>query len=219
MSQESVLTSLQNTVHRNFALNRRIRVLAREIAALIPDNCSLLDIGTGSGEIALQVTQQKRGCSIRAIDTVCREDCQVPVDSYNGEHIPFAAGDFDYVMLIDVLHHTLAPLELMREAFRVARHAVIIKDHVCDSRFARTVMTATDWFANRQHGVSLPYNFWSTAQWRDAWKNSLAVAPEVYRDDFGLYPWISYLLFSRKMDFIAKLPTPKLSFKAQDNSN
>ena len=203
----SLLNSIQNSVHRSCALNRRIRVLARELATLIPENSTVLDVGTGSGEIARQIIELKRGVTIRAIDTVVRDHCAIPVEPYDGSIFPFADGTFDYVIVVDVLHHADDPLVVMREAFRVARRAVIIKDHVCNSWFARRVMSCTDWFANYRHSVSLPFNFWSTAKWREAWK-SLGTSPVEYRADFGLYPWISYLLFSREMDFIAKLSLP-----------
>jgi len=200
-------TSIHARVHRALTLDRRIRVLAEQLARLLPDHATVLDVGTGSGEIAREVARRRRGLTIDGIDTHVRPDPAIPVRQFDGFSIPAAAHSYDFVTIVDVLHHATDPMALLREAMRVARQAVILKDHNCDSRFARRVMTFTDWFGNRQHGVQLEFNFWSASQWRAAWQE-LGTAPSPYLTDFGLYPRLTRIVFAKDMDFIARLPVP-----------
>lgn len=200
--------SLHAQLHRAVTLDRRIRVLADQIAALLTDGSTVLDIGTGSGEIAHAISSKRRNLTIEGIDTHVRADAAIPVRSYDGLHVPAADRSYDYVSIVDVLHHTADPMVLLKEAMRVARRAVILKDHNCDSWFARRVMTFTDWFGNRQYGVALEFNFWQSGRWRTAFEE-LGVVPDVYLEDFGLYPKFTRLIFARNMDFIARLPVPE----------
>ena len=57
-----------------------------------------------------------------------RPETHVPVTPFDGEHLPFADGSFDAVILVDVLHHASDPLALMREALRVSRGLLVVKD-------------------------------------------------------------------------------------------
>lgn len=126
---------------------------------------------------------------------------------YDGTQFPFADGSYDYVTFVDVLHHTADPLALLVEAKRVARKGIIIKDHLCDSRLARRMLVFMDWVGNRQHGVALPNNFWSTAQWSEAWLR-LGTKPDAWVTRFGLYPGLLNPLFEGHRNFIARLPVP-----------
>lgn len=185
-------------------MRKRVRVLSAHIATLIDDRASVLDVGAGSGEISLLIKNIRPDIEIRAIDVLVRADCAVPVQSFDGRTIPYPDGSFDDVLLLDVLHHATEPMSLLEEAVRVARKAVIIKDHNCNTPFNRRVMKFTDWFGNRQYGVPLPYNFWSFRQWQDAWTR-LAKSPSYYSIEVGLYPKITRILFAKDMDFIARV--------------
>jgi SAM-dependent methyltransferase len=124
---------------------------------------------------------------------------------YEGTEFPFANQSHDYVTFIDVLHHTADPIVLMQEAKRVARKGIVIKDHLCDSWSARRMLIFMDWVGNRQHGVALPNNFWSTRQWNEAW-SKLGTKPDVWITSFGLYPGVLNPLFEGRRNFIARLP-------------
>ena len=79
-------------------------------------------------------------------------------------------------MLVDVLHQTDDPMNLLREAVRVARQAIVIKDHLLQGAFAYPTLRFMDWVGNARHGVALPYNYWTPAEWHGAFdKLGLAV--------------------------------------------
>ena len=71
-------------------------------------------------------------------------------------------------MFIDVLHHTSDPRVLQREAARVSRRWIIIKDHARTGLGAGPTLRFMDWVGNARYGVALPYNYWRESQWNQA---------------------------------------------------
>ena len=61
-----------------------------------------------------------------------RETAAIPVTIYDGRTLPFEAAAFDALIIVDVLHHADDPALLLREAARVARRSILIKDHTSD---------------------------------------------------------------------------------------
>ncbi|MFN8392505.1 MAG: class I SAM-dependent methyltransferase [Bdellovibrionota bacterium] len=200
----SFITHIHTKLHRRFALTRRVEVLARELSAMLPDNVSVLDVGCGSGEISREIIRRRSNVTLDGIDLVIRPDCAIPVKPYDGQTFPVADKSYDFVILVDVLHHTPDPMILLREAERVARRGIIVKDHNCNSQVRRLIMTITDTLGNWQYKVPLLFNFWPTRRWQEAW-SELGLVQEAYISDFGLYPPIRGCIFARDMDFIARL--------------
>jgi ubiquinone/menaquinone biosynthesis C-methylase UbiE len=182
-----------------------MRVLAAEVASLLPESGTVLDIGCGNGEISAQVAMRKPGLECFGIDIARRSSCAIQMSVYDGKRIPFPDRSYDYAMFIDVLHHTPDPLVLLEEAKRVARKGIIIKDHLSDSAWAERRLVFMDWVGNRQHGVVLPYNYWSSRQWADAWR-TMGVQPDVWNTQIGLYPKPFKSLFENGLHFLARIP-------------
>ncbi len=88
-------------------------------------------------------------------------------------------------MFIDVLHHTEDPLKLLREALRVARKGIIIKDHMVKGFLAWPTLRAVDWVGNAPYGVVLPYNYLSEDEWQSAFK-TLGLKVGFFRTDATL---------------------------------
>jgi len=61
-----------------------------------------------------------------------------------------------------------------------------------------------DRVGNRRHGVSLPYNYWTHAQWLSAFEK-LSLRIQDWRNRLGLYPVPGRFLFDRSLHFLAKL--------------
>ena len=128
----------------------------------------------------------------------------------DGEKIPFDDRSFDVVMFVDVLHHTQDPMVLLREAARVSRVSILLKDHNDNGVFSNTTLRMMDWVGNSPHGVALPYNYWKRRAW-DAAFAEVGVEPKVKIEKLGLYPALIDKVCGRQLHFIASLSVPAAS--------
>ena len=191
-------------VHRQYVHSRRVRVLSRRLASLIKPPATVLDVGCGDGLLAHSICQQVPGVSIEGVDVLVRGTTVIPVHPFDGDVIPHENASFDYVMLVDVLHHTDDPLRLLREATRVARRAVLVKDHLTSGMLAVPTLRLMDWVGNAAYGVRLPFNYWSLSQWNSAF-DELIVAVDHWETDLRMYPRPADFVFGRSLHFIARL--------------
>ncbi len=192
------------SMHGRFVHIRRIERLAEAIAPLIAPGWSVADVGCGDGVLAARVADQVGGVSVRGFEIAPRPDTAIPVEPFDGKRLPLDDNAVDAVMLVDVLHHTDDPNVLIAEAARVAKQAVIIKDHRTSRPAARLTLRLMDWIGNKPHHVALPYHYWSMAQWRQGWARAgLHVAGQQTR--LGLYPWPASWLFERGLHLLVKL--------------
>ena len=182
-------------------------MLAARLAEIMPPHATILDVGCGDGEIAWLLTQQRPDLKVTGVDVLVRPDTRVPVEPFDGHALPFAENSFDVVSFVDVLHHCERPLELLREARRVARHSIVIKDHSLEGFAAGQTLRFMDGVGNRRYGVALPYNYWRPNQWSAAFAElGLTVERQVRR--LHLYPWPLTLAFDRRLHFLARLRVP-----------
>jgi SAM-dependent methyltransferase len=190
------------TLHGKFVSKRRVPVLASHLAALIPQQSKVLDVGCGDGTIDALIMQQSPTVSIEGIDVLIRPARKISVCQFDGLHIPYSDAHFDVVMFVDVLHHADDPLLLLREARRVGR-SVLIKDHLRQGFLAAATLRFMDWVGNAHHGVALPYNFWSKAEWNAAF-DAVGLKQVEGKLSLGLYPAPASWLFERSLHFIGR---------------
>ena len=164
-------TTTVGALHEKLVFGRRVKVLGRHLAALIPPRAKVLDVGCGDGTLDQLILQQLPGVSIEGIDVLVRPATKIPVRPFDGAHIPYPDASFDVVMFVDVLHHTDDPLLLLQEARRVGK-IILIKDHTRKGFLAGPTLRFMDWVGNAPHGVVLPYNYWSERQWDDAFETA-----------------------------------------------
>ena len=193
-----------NAVHDQAVFRRRVRVLSEHLAAELDEEGSVLDLGCGDGSIARAVMDRKPGLTFHGIDVLIRPHTHIPVQLFDGRTIPAADGAFDWVTIVDVLHHTDDPSLLVAEAARVARKGVIIKDHLRVGFAAYATLRFMDWVGNKGHDVRLPYNYLSRAEW-DAVFARAGIKTRTWREALSLYPFPASLLFDRGLHFIATL--------------
>jgi len=195
--------TLIEQIHGRYVHGRRVRVLAGKLSALIPDKSTVLDVGCGDGRLAQLLLKDRPSLSLIGVDVLVRPDACIPVAWFDGKTLPQADHSVDVVMLVDVLHHTEDPNILLREAVRVARQALIVKDHLREGLFAGSILRFMDEIGNRRHGVALPHNYWTRAQWRKA-SGELKVTTKNWDESLHLYPFAADWLFGGSLHFIAR---------------
>lgn len=196
--------AVQTAIHDRFVHSGRVRALCDAIAPLIPPQGSIADVGCGDGQLAARLAESRPGIVIEGYDVGVRRRPFIHVHPFDGRRLPLEPDSVDGVLLIDVLHHTEDPLSLLREAVRVTRDFLIVKDHRLGRPGARTTLRLMDWVGNRGHGVSLAGRYWSEAQWRAAW-DELGLTVSYYSTALRLYPAPLRPFFETGLHFLAQL--------------
>lgn len=191
-------------LHETLVFTRRVEVLASWFAQLAPKDASILDVGCGDGLLSAVLRSKRRDLTLRGIDVLPRNHTHIPVEMFDGVRIPFEDDSFDAVLFSDVLHHIDDPSVLLREARRVARRCVLIKDHFREGWAAYQRLRFMDWVGNARYGVALPYNYWSENQWQRAWRE-IGLEPEESVTNLGLYPPPANWIFGARLHFMARL--------------
>jgi SAM-dependent methyltransferase len=204
MGTTSTAATMLGGIHETLVFNRRVSVLVESIGALIPSGSSILDVGTGDGQIAKAMAAMQPGNRVEGIDVMLRPTTHIPVTRFDGTTIPFPDKSFDVVSFVDVLHHTDDPSVLISEASRVARHAVVIKDHLSETRLDQATLRFMDWVGNAPHGVVLPYNYAARASWM-SWFMEAGLDVDRFETEVPLYPWPFSAVFGRELHFVARL--------------
>ena len=196
--------SLVERLHERLVFPRRVAILAERIAPHLPEGGRALDLGCGDGQIAAAVLALRPGLSIRGADVLVRPKTHIEVDRYDGVTLPYADRSFDAVMMVDVLHHTDDPLPVLREAERVSRGIVVVKDHLCDPWLGKARLTLMDLVGNARHGVHLANAYWERARWRTAFRE-IGFHEESWDERLGLYPRPVRWLVEDSLHFLARL--------------
>ena len=91
-----------------------------QVVSMVPANSRVLDIGCSSGVIARALVD--KGCSVTGIDYVPADNDEYfeafhVVDLDKGV-LPVKLGDFDYILLLDVIEHLKRPEEFVEMLYR-----------------------------------------------------------------------------------------------------
>ena len=195
------------SIHDGYVFNRRVRVLAGHLCKIIPQDVSVLDIGCGDGTLTRALCEQRPDLTAEGIDVLVRKQTRVPVKEFDGDTIPRPDNSFDIALFVDVLHHTNDPTILLREAARVARRAIVLKDHTRNGFLAGPTLRFMDWVGNARHGVALPYNYWPEKKWRETF-DAMNFTIAEWLPKLSLYPAPASWFFDRSLHFIARLDLP-----------
>jgi SAM-dependent methyltransferase len=191
-------------LHKLLIRDRRIRVLTEQVTPWIGPGDQILDIGSGTGKIAASLQRSQPLAEITGIDILIQPETPIKVVQYDGKTIPFPDKSFDTVMILDVLHHTENPGLLLKEAVRVAKYRIILKDHFSENRLDHAILKFMDDTGNSYLGIDRTYNYYSSKQWHELFKaNGLTV--EKLNSHPRLYTFPLSLFFDRSLHFVALL--------------
>jgi SAM-dependent methyltransferase len=202
--------NLAERVHDAYGGARRMRALCNHVVEMIPPRATLLDVGCGDGLLAERIGTLRSDVTVHGVDVLVRPGARIPVQAYDGLSIPHADDSFDCVLFGDVLHHCDDPIAVLREARRVARYSMLVKDHTLHGPFSWRLLRFMDDVGNKRHGVSMKYDYWPETRWHEVFRNlSLEIAE--WRSTLHLYPIAVDWLFGGALHFLADLRVPGAS--------
>jgi SAM-dependent methyltransferase len=191
-------------IHGRAVHQRRVKVLARRLAPMVPPGSRLLEIGCGDGRIAALLRDWVPQLEVEGVEVLPRADCAITCRAFDGTHLPFPDDSFDGCLLVDVVHHVSDPLPLLKDACRVSSQFVLIKDHFAESALDRWTLRFMDWVSNAPHGVALPYAYLTRSQWEELYR-PLGLSVDSSDRDLPLYPVPFASIFGRNLHFISRL--------------
>ena len=203
-----MIGSLLKAIHEP-VYEHRLDVLSDLITAQLRENDRVLDIGCGGGMLGHRILNHggcPAGVLVAGVEKFQRGGEPIDVTAYDGDRMPFDNDSFDVVILADVLHHVEDELQLLRDALRVARRFVIIKDHKPDGLLARPRICFLDWAANNPYGVKCLYRYHTRPEWTQIYDQvGLRVVAE--EETIDLYPPVFNELFGKRLQYFAVLET------------
>ena len=157
-------------LHQKASHKTRVLLLADIFSKIIENNKSqsikCLDVGCGDMQIAELIAARNLHTNWTCIDIYPLPDELKSSEKwkkyrpFDGLKIPFENQSFDFVVLCDVLHHSLAPASLLIECARVGKK-VIIKDHFQYGFISNLLLKWMDRFGNQAYGVHIPGRYFS----------------------------------------------------------
>lgn len=203
---QGMFLALQKKLHQSFVNNRRIEILSRHLAELIPEKVALvgLDVGCGSGLISESLAQRKPNLKLTGLDVLIRPGVVIPVRHCNQSSLPCRDKEADFCLLIDVLHHSEDPKQLLRECVRVGKRFILIKDHVRQNFFDGLMLRFMDWVGNRQYGTDRIDRYFSAKEWNKIF-HDLNLKVVTIESSLKLYPAPFSKLFDSHLHFMVRL--------------
>jgi len=184
--------------------SHRTNIISSLIIEMLPNNVNILDIGCGDGTIDKKIIEKKPTIKIAGVDVLKQKKSKIPVVIFDGKKLPFSKNSFDGTLLIDMLHHNDDISALMKEAVRVSKDFIIIKDHYLQGKISLYILKLMDWLGNRPYNINLLYNYYDYGQWENLFKD-LNLKKEQEINNLNLFSFPFTLIFDRDYHFIVKL--------------
>ena len=164
-----MLSQLVRFCYEKFAAPVRNNFLARQFASYFEGNEKVLDLGASEGKLAFELKRKLPSLDIIGADVVVQPKTYIPVTKYDGATLPFGDNFFDVVMLVDVVHHDDAR-KVLKEAKRVSRKYILVKDFYWKNKFEFFLLKFTDYLWNEPFGIKCKNKYLKISEWEDIFK-------------------------------------------------
>jgi ubiquinone/menaquinone biosynthesis C-methylase UbiE len=171
----------------------RASVLSRHLAPYFARSEEWLEIGAGQGLVA-RALQNATGARMTLVDVVDYNESGLPLQTYDGLHLPFADGAFDHSLFVFVLHHTLDPLPVLREALRVSRGSVLVVENNVAGGLRQRLTRAIDSLPHVRHGVPVCYRAQTIDEWQHAFERLRVHTELVARFSMNYGFWQNFVM-------------------------
>jgi len=138
--------------------------MLRLFKSVLKNEKTILDVGCGSCKFSNKI-QKRFNVKLRGIDIVEPKEKIIKFDLFDGETIPFKDNAFDAVLFVNVLHHTDTQNKLIKEALRVSKKSVFIKDHYYENKKQLFILKTADKLGNFLTNTKTPFLFKSLQDW------------------------------------------------------
>jgi len=142
------------------------KYLVKYLCPYLKNKNKVLDLGASCGRLSSKLSNNLKYSNFVGVDTHVQPKTFIPIIEYDGKKIPYADNSFDCVMIVDVLHHDKNPEAVIKEAKRVSKKNILIKDHYWKNKIDFMLLKYADYIGNKRYGVSLPYNFLKISEWK-----------------------------------------------------
>ena len=144
----------------------RISTLADLVLPYIENGDKVLDLGAGTGKIAEYILDRKK-IKLTLLDVTDEyKETDLEIQLYDGVKVPYKSNSFDCVLIIATLHHCDDPGQVLREAARVSKDRILIKEDKVDSKLDFFLLEFWHTAVSFLLGQDLLFSFKRNAVWR-----------------------------------------------------
>ncbi len=137
-----------NSAHQKSDLEQRIG----DIGDFIAEGDKVLDVGCGNGQFGEEIAK-RFNADVRGVDVVDYANADIPIEFYDGVHLPFEDNSFDVIVMAMMLHHVEHQEELLSEAIRCSRKGLVIYEDTYFSYWQKLSIIWNDFYSNRVIGL------------------------------------------------------------------
>jgi SAM-dependent methyltransferase len=167
-----IMLNLMKLFNEKIGFPLRWKYLVAYLSPYLRNSKKVLDLGASCGRLANELSKKLPNIDFVGVDTYVQPKTFIPIKRYNGKEIPFPDNSFDCVIIIDVLHHDENPTVILKEARRVSKKYILIKDHFWNNKLDFLLLKYADYIGNKPYGVALPYNFLRISDWKSMIKET-----------------------------------------------
>lgn len=150
-------------------------LMMKEIGRFVVRKDTVLDIGAGGGWIG-KCLSDSREAKVTLLDVADMNRTNLPLQTYDGKHIPFPDASFDDSLLLFVLHHCEDPLQVLSEAVRVSGKRLIIFEDTFRNPVEKFLAGLNDWISNSPFFITdprkmnMPFHYRKVTEWEDIFR-------------------------------------------------